>query len=238
MCFSSYHFLSYLILSYEVERAGSPPRMPPPPPLPSRVLTVDPYIEEQERQREERLARILQMERELALLRSREGDVLTSKTSRPPAADPHDRDVYVRRSPGPHSSLGPPSYQSAYSRDRDNGVYGADAGGADRSRGYYGHNSPPREYTTRGYTGRGGTNSTGSGSFREPVAYPTQFGTSNNSRYGSNNTGGYGNRGAAPSVGYGGSASGSKSKSNLPPGWPSSDKPVNQPPFSVGGPWS
>ncbi len=239
----------YVFLSFKVERlppGGSPPRMqPPPPPLPSHgsMLVADPYIEEQERQREERLARILQMERELALLRSREGDVLNSKPVHhpPPIESHHDRDGYTRRSPAPtHSSMGS-SYQSSYSREnRSNGIYGGgDHVGADRSRGYYSHNSPPREYTTRNYTGSsGGSSLTGSSgsSYRDPIAYPTQY--SNNSMGG--NSSGYSSRSSAPSVGYGGSASASKAKSSLPPGWPQSDaKPLmNRAPFSVGGSWN
>lgn len=216
---------------------------PPPLPLPSRN-SFDPYIEEQERQREERLARILQMERELAMLRSREGDVLNSKpVHHPPPPPPpapmeshHDRDGYSRRSPGPtHSSIGSSSYQSSYSRDsRSNGLYGGDHLGADRNRGYYNHNSPPREYTTRSYASGGSSGGLTGGagsSYRDPVSYPSQYGT--NSTGGS---GGYSSRSSAPSVGYGGSASASKAKTSLPPGWPPSDtKSMNRAPFSVGG---
>lgn len=229
---SSYHVFVFLYL--EVERQslfGSPPRQLHLPHDRGSLMAIDPYTDTHERMREERLTRILRMERELSVLRAREGDVLDAKPSRPPL-DPHDRDIFYRRSPGPHPSLSASGYQSSYLRERESGnSYGSISGGgvSDRSR-YYGGNTPPREYTTRGFSGNAG-----SGSYRDPVSYPAQFSSSG--------SGGYGSRGT-PSVGYGhvGSGTGnSKSglNSSLPPGWPSSDKPiVNRPPFSVGGPWS
>jgi len=219
----------------------------PPPPTRGSILNIDPYLEEQERQREERLTRILQMERELALLRAREGDVLSSKP--PPNHLPSqstDHDMFLRRSPGPShsSSLGPPSHhhQPGYSREnRDNGVYSGDHGGSDRNRNYYTSRSspPPREYATRGYSGSSTSGSNAANTYREPVSYPTQYGSNNNSGFGSGSGRYSTTRSSAPSVGYGGTASATKTKSNVPPGWPSNDsKPVNRAPFSLGGPWS
>lgn len=175
------------------------------------------------------------MERELAILRSREEDVLNPKPvfRPPPPVDSHDRDTFYHRSPAPHPSVSPSGYQSSYSRERDSGAayhHGTSSDGAagsvDRARAYYKYSSPPREYTTaRAVSGNVRP-------YRDSVSYP---------QISSSGSGGY-SRGV-PAVGYnhGGSSAGSTSgglNASLPPGWASGDKPpVNRPPFSV-GPWS
>ena len=205
-------------LLLEVERQsifGSPPRD-------RDLMANESYRDQGERMREERLTRILRMERELALLRSREEDVPhPSMDSRE-----RERDRY-RRPPGPLPSLSSSGYQSSYLRERDNGAsfyHGSSSGGRpggigdrDRDRSYYSHGSPPREYTTRGLLG----------SYRDTVSYPSQY-----------TSGGY-NR-SSTTVGYsGGSGSANESRgssSSVPPGWMSDDKPVaSRPPFST---WS
>ena len=174
-------------------------------------------LDNQEREREERLKRILQMEREIAMLRTREGDMLDSRrrSSIDYPHDSYDRREAYRRSPQP-----PPNYQS-YPRDREDSYRG---GGDDRGRGrgYYGRQSPPRDYS-RGSSGD-------IGSYRDSVSYPSQF-----------SGGSYGR--SIPTVGYGESGlgkGGGGPNSSLPPGWPDDhDKSiVNRPPFATAGPWS
>ena len=172
------------------------------------------------------------MERELAHLRQEEDMANPKPVFRPPV-DSHDRDIFYCRSPAPHPSISNTGYQSSYSRERDSGAsYHATSSSvgvgsiSDRARGYS-HNSPPREYATRGVSGN-------AGSYRDSVSYP-QF----------SNIGSSGYSKGASAVGYnhGGSIAGSMTgglNSSLPSGWGSSDiKPtVNRSPFSVSGPWS
>ena len=204
----------------------------------------DPIREEQERAREERLARILQMEREIAMLRSREGDPLESR--RPPHTPEYShnrRDSYHRSSPPP--SLNGSGYQSSYSRDRDMPSYRSgddgDRGGTGRS--YYGRQASPgdlpsrdfpprdlpsRDFSSRNLSSRG--SSSEAGLYRD--SYPSQMSS------GGGSGGGY-NRGSA-SVGYGSSGGGGPN-SSLPPGWPSGGHEksnLNRPPFINAGPWS
>lgn len=231
-----------LLFSSEVERLPTSPPPPPPrererpsyapPPMP------DPYLlEEQERQREARLARILQMEREIALLRESSGAGLDSRRSRLP--DPHDsydrrdRDGYRRSPPPPVNSHGYDSYDR---HDREPGAYrggsSSGGGGMDRvggmggggGRGYYNRPTPPRDHPSRG-------GSSGEGVFRDSVSYPSQ--------YSSGGSGGFSGR-SPPTVGYSSGGLGGKS-SGLPPGWPSSDhdkSSLNRAPFTTKGPWS
>lgn len=108
------------------------------------------HLEEQEKAREDRLGRILHMEREISMLRSQqEGGVSRRQDV--------NRD---HRSPPP--SLNSHGYDS-YSRDRDPPYRGSNG---DRGRGYYGRQSPPEP--SRGPSGDG---------YREPVSYPSQFTT-------------------------------------------------------------
>lgn len=223
------HFNTFL-LSFEVQRLA--PRSPPPPPVPrERSVSArmhDPYpLDDQEKQREERLARILQMEREIAMLRSNQ-DSPASYDSRKPRVsgdsyDRRERDSYDRRDEYRRSPPMPRGYDS-YSRDREPSYRGSSSdrgSGVSNGRGYYNRQSPSRDLAR------------GSDGYRDQVSYPAHFnsGTSNYNRN-------------SPTVGYGsvgGSGSLGKSSAPTPPGWPpgSQDKSnPNRPPFTNTGPWS
>lgn len=211
-------FLSSLAFpSFEVERL----QRSPPPPSRERYPYPPPdtyYIEEQERQREERLERILQMEREIALLRSNEAD---SRKPPPRMLDSH-HDSYDRRGgEGGYHRRSPPLNYDSYPRERE--PY-RERGGSDRGAvggggrgGVYSRLSP--------VSGDRGSD----GPYREPVAYPSQY---------TGSSGGGGRN--PPGVGYS-SQSSKGSGGSLPPGWPSGihDKSnANRPPFTNTGPWS
>jgi len=188
---------------------------------------------EVEREREERLARILRMERELAYLRSR--DDYESVNSRRAHFDPHDKGDTFRRGSPPMRDTGFRSHaqdELAYSR-------------ADERRALYNRPLSP------GPLPRGGPSSGGSYHDREPISYPmpgSSRGSASASREGHlMQYGGYsGLRGLTSlSVGYGtGGGLSTKvpgSSGAPPPGWPSSDHDkanANRPPFANAGPWS
>ncbi len=162
------------------------------------------------------------MEREIAILRSREGDALEPRKSRHTdhSFDSYDRRDGYRRSPPPNHG-----YQS-YSRDHDRGEGGGNRG---NGREYYNRQAPSVN-ASRGPPNEGGA-------YRDSMSYPSHF----DSGRGSGGRSNYGR--IAPSVGYGGSGrGGGKSggpNSPLPPGWPSDDydkSNANRPPFA--GPWT
>ncbi len=179
--------------------------------------------DDSEKQREERLERILQMEREIAMLRSQQEGGFSDSRKPPLNArrESYDRKESYHRSPPP--SLNSHGYDS-YSRDRDRdlpyrGGNSERGGGMSSGRGYYNRQSPSGERS----------NSDG---YREPVSYP-----------GTGSGGGGNFSRASASVGYGTGSAGS-GKTSVPPGWPSGSQDksnANRPPFAASantGPWS
>ena len=253
--FSPFSFFSFS----EVERL--PLNNSPPPPAqhhrdryPQPSASDAYYYDDHERQREERLSRILQMEREIAMLRSQDTGSYGSDSRKPRVSSEMSHDSYDRRgdgggyhnrrSPGGvglNSHGGYDSYSSSRDRDlayrggeRGGGggggpIGGGGGGGGGSGRGIYSRLSPPpgdhHHHHTRGSGGSGDS------SYRESVSYPTQFGSGGSS---------YGSRNAPAVVGYG--SQGGKGSGSLPPGWPSSDHHekanANRPPFTNTGPWS
>lgn len=211
-----------------------------------------------EREREERLSRILNMERELAVLRTREETTTRrSQTLNEPAYDRYDRyDTYRSRDRSP-----PPRRESDYPPVRDyprndrlgyEGARGDDRGG----RSYYNgrSNSPGARGGGLGRDGFSSSSGVGGDSYREPVSYPISGRGGYDHRDnpsqllgggggGGGGTGmGYGSRGGSgmgqssnPSVGYGSSGGKLGMGGAPPPGWPSSDydkSNANRPPFA------
>ena len=199
------------------------------------------------------------MERELALLRTREENATRrSQTLNEPSYDRFDRyDTYRSRERSP-----PPRRESDYPPMRDyprndrlgyEGAHGDDRGG----RSYYnGRSNSP--VSRGGGLGRDGLASGGGGdSYREPVSYPISgrggydhrdnpsqlLGGGGGGGGGGGIGMGYGSRGGSgmgqssnPSVGYGSSSGGKLGMGGAPPpGWPSSDydkSNANRPPFA------
>ena len=186
---------------------------------------------EVEREREERLARILRMERELAYLRTR--DEYEPANSRRAHFDSHDTGETFRRGSPPMRDTGFHSHaQDEYAYTR-----------SEERRGLYNRPLSP------GALPRGGQSSGGSYHDREPISYPMP-GSSRAAGGASREAhlmqyGGYSSlRGLSSlAVGYG---AGSGMSANVPgssgappPGWPSTDKAnANRPPFANAGPWS
>lgn len=151
-----------MLSSPQVERLSARPITPPPvPSLPSREREELALLDI-EREREQRLARILQMEKELASLRSRE-DVYESFSHRSaPELSPYDRgtDAYRRRSP----PLPPRDY--GY-RSRDEPSYRSE-----RGRNYY-ERAMDRELDPERSFDRPLQRSTSPGiAPRDPISYP------------------------------------------------------------------
>lgn len=203
---------------------NSPPPPPPPAALPrDRAIPSDPYFDV-EREHEERLARILSMERELAYLRSRE-----HHDSQRRAADILPPERGSGSSGGGGGGNNYRGYSPPIPRDplpaRDMGMSRSD----DRRGGYYVDRQPSPPLRSSG---------SGGNSYRDTISYPSydRREGATSSQYGAN----YSRSGSSPTVGYGGGGSGSKSSSsNVPPGWPGADydKSANAP-FANTSPWS
>ena len=204
----------------------------------SRLVQPSLSILEIEREREERLSRILAMERELAMLRSREDSAARRSQQPLPSDAPYDRYETYRR------ERSPPRRESEYPSTRDYGhgervgagymARGDDSRGGGGARGYYnGRSTSP---IPRGGEGR------------DPVSYPIsgrggyeRRDTSQFSGGASVGYGGYGGGGAAGGGQYGSSGGKLGVGGALPPGWPSTDydkSNANRPPFSNTSPWS
>lgn len=203
-----------------------------------------------EREREERLSRILTMERELALLRSREDSASRRPQPQTEAAyDRYDRYEAYRR------ERSPPRRELDYPPPRDyprNDRMGYEGGrGDERGRSYYnGRSDSPGTREGPGSAGGSGE------AYRNPVSYPIQGRggydrRDNSSQYSSGGGMGYGSRGGGggggmgqssnPSVGYGSSGGKLGMGGAPPPGWPSSDydkSNANRPPFASAAPWN
>ena len=220
----------FSLFKVTVERAAtydSPPRVerapPLPPPPPPSHISESLALLEVEREREERLLRILQMERELSYLRSREEYEPVSRRS-------HYDSHYDR---GETFNRGSPPLRDLHSHARDElGIPRSE-----ERRSLY--NRPP----SPGALPRGGSSSVGSFHDRETISYPTPNSSRTMARDGHlTQYGGYSNpRGLTSlAVGYGSGMS-TKPTGGPPPGWPSSEHDkanINRPPFANAGPWS
>ena len=237
-----------MLSSPQVERLPARPITPPPvpPPLPSREREELALLDI-EREREQRLARILQMEKELATLRNREDAYDSFSRRSVPELSPYDRgtaDAYRRHSP----PLPPREY--GY-RPRDEPSYRS----AERSRSYY-ERVMERELDQpieRGFE-RPLQRSTSPGiAPRDAISYPLPGSSRSQlqSKYGEREgLGGLygmpqrtGSQLPSVPVGYGNSSKPSASRETgvPPPGWPSSDYDkvsANRPPFAGVTPWS
>lgn len=223
-----------------------------------RVLHPSLAMLEIEREREQRLSRILSMERELALLRSHED----SATRRPPpssdaAYDRYDRyDAYRRdRSPQRRELDYLSQREFLLQRDhppRDDRIgYEGNRGDDNRGRSFYNgrSNSPGGRGGGGGGSGLGGDgvgSSGGGDSFRAAISYPLQarmggYDRRDTSQFSGSGLGFGGSRGSGigqssgQSVGYGSSGGKVGIGGAPPPGWPSSDydkSNANRPPFA------
>ena len=203
------------------------------------------------------------MERELALLRSREESATRrSQPMNEPAYDRYDRyDTYRSRDRSPP----PPRRESDYPPLRDyprndrmgyEGTRGDDRGG----RSYYnGRSDLPSARPGLGGDGLPSSGGGGGGgdSYRNPVSYPISGrggydhrdtpsqllgggGGRGGMGYGSRGGGGMG-QSSNMSVGYGSSGGKLGLGGAPPPGWPSSDydkSNANRPPFAGSAPWN